>query len=68
MTEREARESYLQSKRKYAARLYRERKSQGLCICGRPAMQGVVACEKCRRWQGKINEPKQPPANHPWRR
>ena len=63
MTEREARESYLRSKREYAARIYRERKAQGLCICGRPAMQGVVACEKCRRWQGKINTAKQP-----WRR
>ena len=68
MTEREARESYLQSKREYAARVYRERKEQGLCICGRPAMQGVVACEKCRRWQGKIDKPKAPPVNHPWRR
>ena len=68
MSEREARESYLQSKREYAARVYRERKEQGLCICGRPAMQGVVACEKCRRWQGKINAPKQPSCNHPWKR
>lgn len=68
MTEREARESFLQSKREYAARIYWDRKAQGLCICGRPAMQGVVACEKCRRWQGKINGPKQPAATHPWRR
>lgn len=68
MTEREARQSYLQSKREYAARIYHERKAQGLCICGRLAMQGVVACEKCRRWQGKIDKPKAPPANHPWRR
>lgn len=67
MSEREARESYLQSKREYSARIYRERKAQGLCICGRPAMQGVVACEKCRRWQGKINAPKQPSYNHPWK-
>ena len=63
MTEREARESYLRSKREYSARIYRERKAQGLCICGKLAMQGVVACEKCRRWQGKINTAKQP-----WRR
>ena len=62
MTERESRESYLRSKRAYSARIYRERKAQGLCICGKPAMQGVVACEKCRRWQRKINT-----ANHPGR-
>lgn len=68
MTPREARESYLQSKRQYSARVYRERKEQGLCICGRPAMQGVVACEKCRRWQGRLNPPKAPATNHPWRR